>query len=321
MASPPFNINQALPGDSDIVSQFPLNERGTRDVIESWLLVNHNDLGQHKFIELPFTPLISTPVGQASVTTLYADQYGALHILKGTVDEYLSVPPGTIIYVVSNSGSLYNGYLWPNGTNASRTVFADLYSKIGTTFGIGDGVTTFTLPNIAGRVLAALTNLGGITDNGLLTAGYGPNGVIMGSVGGSQNVIIGANNLPITAPWQGNVAINGSADLQGGHTPTGSIGFTDLTHDHDYTRASNTNSFVQGGATQGGMWNSTVTVQTGTNRQSMNHNHSLVMDPVTGHTHTVTGSGNLNMFNNSAGGGQAMTLVQPTFMIRAMIKY
>lgn len=48
MASPPFNPNQALPGDSDIVSVYPAAERTFRDIVESWLLFEHGTSGHHK---------------------------------------------------------------------------------------------------------------------------------------------------------------------------------------------------------------------------------------------------------------------------------
>ena len=40
------------------------------------------------------------------------------------------------------------GYLVCNGANVSRETYADLFAVIGTTFGEGDGSTTFTLPNL-----------------------------------------------------------------------------------------------------------------------------------------------------------------------------
>lgn len=48
MASPPFNIAETTPGDSDIVSQFPAAERTFRDVVEDWLLTEHDTMGRHK---------------------------------------------------------------------------------------------------------------------------------------------------------------------------------------------------------------------------------------------------------------------------------
>lgn len=44
------------------------------------------------------------------------------------------------------------GFLVCNGAAVSRDIYADLFSVIGTTFGAGDGLNTFNLPNLVGRV-------------------------------------------------------------------------------------------------------------------------------------------------------------------------
>lgn len=49
MASPPFNPNEAVPGDNDVVSQFPAAEREFRDIIEDWINFEHDPSGHHKF--------------------------------------------------------------------------------------------------------------------------------------------------------------------------------------------------------------------------------------------------------------------------------
>lgn len=40
------------------------------------------------------------------------------------------------------------GWLEADGSQVSRTTYADLFAAIGVTFGVGDGVTTFTLPDL-----------------------------------------------------------------------------------------------------------------------------------------------------------------------------
>ena len=45
------------------------------------------------------------------------------------------------------------GWLKANGAAISRTAYANLYAKIGTTFGVGDGSTTFTLPDLRGEFI------------------------------------------------------------------------------------------------------------------------------------------------------------------------
>jgi microcystin-dependent protein len=54
-----------------------------------------------------------------------------------------------------------DGWLIADGTEISRTRYADLFSCIGTTFGVGDGSTTFELPDLRGRVFAGKDNMGG----------------------------------------------------------------------------------------------------------------------------------------------------------------
>jgi len=53
MASPPFDPNQAIPGDTDVVSQHPAGARTFRDVMESWMLINHDTNGDHFQVNLP----------------------------------------------------------------------------------------------------------------------------------------------------------------------------------------------------------------------------------------------------------------------------
>ena len=44
------------------------------------------------------------------------------------------------------------GYIICDGSAVSRTTYSDLFEAIGTTYGIGDGSTTFNLPDLSGRV-------------------------------------------------------------------------------------------------------------------------------------------------------------------------
>jgi microcystin-dependent protein len=54
-----------------------------------------------------------------------------------------------------------DGWLLCDGSAVSRTTYADLFAVIGTTFGIGDGVTTFNLPDLGGLVPVGSTGSGG----------------------------------------------------------------------------------------------------------------------------------------------------------------
>ena len=60
-----------------------------------------------------------------------------------------------------------NGYLVCNGAEISRDTYADLFAVIGTTFGNGDGSTTFTLPNLIDKFAQGSTTVGTVKSAGL----------------------------------------------------------------------------------------------------------------------------------------------------------
>ncbi|GAB1376776.1 hypothetical protein MASR1M48_16280 [Lactococcus petauri] len=49
------------------------------------------------------------------------------------------------------------GYLSTNGANVSRTTYSKLFAAIGTTYGTGDGSTTFGLPRVMPRYLGSIS--------------------------------------------------------------------------------------------------------------------------------------------------------------------
>jgi microcystin-dependent protein len=62
---------------------------------------------------------------------------------------YLTNPPGTLIFHCGSSAP--PGYLKANGANISRSAYSALFNALGTTFGAGNGSTTFTLPDMRGE--------------------------------------------------------------------------------------------------------------------------------------------------------------------------
>ena len=59
------------------------------------------------------------------------------------------------------------GFLVCNGGAVSRTTYSKLFAVIGTTYGSGDGSTTFNLPNLTDRFLQGSTTSGTVKDAGL----------------------------------------------------------------------------------------------------------------------------------------------------------
>ena len=64
------------------------------------------------------------------------------------------VPVGCVITYATTSPPA--GYLQCNGQAVSRGTYAALFALIGTTFGSGDGSTTFNLPNIANPIAGVI---------------------------------------------------------------------------------------------------------------------------------------------------------------------
>ena len=71
-----------------------------------------------------------------------------------------SLPAGSVIYVAQSTPP--SGYLKANGAAISRTAYAALFAAIGTTFGAGDGGTTFNLPDLRGEFLRGWDDSRGI---------------------------------------------------------------------------------------------------------------------------------------------------------------
>lgn len=61
------------------------------------------------------------------------------------------IPAGTIITKMSTNAP--SGYLYCDGSAVSRTTYAALFADIGVTYGVGDGSTTFNLPDLRGLFL------------------------------------------------------------------------------------------------------------------------------------------------------------------------
>lgn len=59
------------------------------------------------------------------------------------------VPTGTVIYHAANTPP--TDFIKANGAAISRTTYSDLFTSIGTTFGVGDGSTTFNVPDLRGE--------------------------------------------------------------------------------------------------------------------------------------------------------------------------
>lgn len=83
------------------------------------------------------------------------------------------------------------------GQALSRTTYAALFSVIGTTFGVGDGSTTFNVPDLRGRVPMGQDNMGG-SDAARVTSAStgGGNADVLGGTGGAQTHTLTVSEIP-----------------------------------------------------------------------------------------------------------------------------
>lgn len=113
--------------------------------------------------------------------------------LSNAVQESL-VPAGVILDFAGSSAP--SGYLMCYGQAVSRTTYSDLFSAIGTTYGTGDGSTTFNVPDYRGRVSAGKDDMGGSAANRLTSTTITSGATALGNTGGAQTHTLSTNEMP-----------------------------------------------------------------------------------------------------------------------------
>lgn len=86
----------------------------------------------------------------------WTDVYADIFYSKAEIDTKVNaaVPTGTMLPFAGSASP--TGYLVCNGAAISRATYASLFSIIGTTYGAGDLLTTFNLPDLRGRTLVGV---------------------------------------------------------------------------------------------------------------------------------------------------------------------
>ena len=149
------------------------------------------------------------------------------------------IPTATI--VPWSDTSVPSGFLECNGQAVSRTTYSALFAIVGTTYGAGNGSTTFEVPNLADNVavgrsnakalastggantVAPTGNVGGSTANATLTSGQLAAHTHPNSGGGGSRTNV---NFDGTYGGQWNTGNSGSAGSGTGHAHNMSATFT-----------------------------------------------------------------------------------------------
>lgn len=206
-------------------------------------------------------PSVALPNGTLVLGTPYVVVYNnsdAVFYLRNMVNPYLIPLGGMIDFIgpVSPNSSL----VLPFGQAISRTTYATLFALVSTTYGVGDGSTTFNIPDFRGRVAGGRDSMGG-TPAGRLSATYfgassGLGGATLGDTGGAESITLQTSNLPAYTPAGTitNGAITSTTPQLGGVSGTGqpNVGQSIITTPATITITSSQAGSSFAGTAQGG---------------------------------------------------------------------
>jgi len=148
-----------------------------------------------------------------------------------TEDNFFVPTGGCIEY---DGTLLPNGWLWADGAAVSRTTYARLFAAIGTSFGSGDGSTTFNVRDKRGRV-----SIGVDAATGRITAASfnGANAAVLGGVGGLETHTLTTAQLASHTHPQ-NAVVSGTGALRNWDRMTNAGGATAWDSNTSNTNAS-----------------------------------------------------------------------------------
>lgn len=105
------------------------------------------------------------------------------------------IPPGIVFEYGSDVGPP-SGFLWCDGEGYNNIDFPNLESVIGTTFGTA-GAGTFRVPDLRGRSVLGLNNMGGVASTRVTALSFGgANANTIGGTGGEEVHIVSVQEMP-----------------------------------------------------------------------------------------------------------------------------
>ena len=142
----------------------------------------------------------------------------------------------TGIVVPWGSASIPSGFLECNGQAVSRSTYAALFAVVGTTYGVGDGSTTFNVPDLTDRTVVNKSNTKNLAQTGGANT-VTPTGNISGSTGSTT---LTTQQIPSHLHSSG----SGGSIAADGNNPAGgpmsmNTGNTGGGQSHDHTLSAN----------------------------------------------------------------------------------
>jgi microcystin-dependent protein len=218
------------------------------------------------------------------------------------------VPIGTIL--MFGGPTAPGGFMLCNGNAVLRTTYAQLFSAIGTTWGAGDGSSTFNLPDLRGRVCAGAGTGAGLTARTL------------GQILGEETHLLTAAESGLPTHGHTNSAVAGNDSPDHSHGVDAGVGnaytgYQSADHAHntsatDVVRNVGGGFFVQNSAS--GYNYNPVGLSTG--GVTANHYHYIGYATAR-HSHGVTVTINAIAAANASAGHNTM---QPTAIVNHIIR-
>ena len=243
-----------------------------------------------------------TPVSSDYVT----DGWDAIKDMGDAIDTTLAlvrVPTGAVLPYAADGANAPAGFLYARGQTVSRTTYAALYAVLGTTYGAGDGSTTFGLPNLQTRIPVGLDKAGS-PDAAFDT---------LGETGGSKDGLAAHTHGVGTYA----ASTSGTASSAGSHNHSQSS--TDNLQGHEHfisgRQTSSTTHTHTGTATVAAGFSGTdVTLYTDGPTTSL----TTTIDSGGAHTHTLSATTTLS--GSSASSGTSGGNLQPYITLNYIIK-
>lgn len=272
----------------------------------------------------------------AAVTTAELDDFETSYVGR--------VPVGALLPYAGTASPDTNVWLLCDGDAVSRTTYAALFTAIGTTFGNGDGSTTFNLPDLRGRVPMGLDNMGGSSANRVTDASADS----LGGAVGSEDHTLTASEMPSHTHSINHDHGSFTSGAGTAHSHTMGTHSHTINHNHPAGTTSSNGSHSHGsGAVNGfivsntGSGTSTWSTSGGTtfstfaNTASAGaHTHTFDVANFSGssgstdpgdtnsesaHTHSINPP-NFSGTSGSAGSGSAHNILQPSLALGYLIK-
>lgn len=189
-------------------------------------------------------------------------------------------PAGLVGHFARSSAP--TGWLKANGAEISRAAYAELFAAIGTTFGAGNGFTTFNLPDMRGEFIRGWDDSRGV--DGGRALGSRQSGEIQQHSHGASSVSAGAHSHSGTAQSGGTHNHSATTGAAGAHTHAAATREAG-SHSHTQRLAVNNSSGSDGNyATDG--YGGTKT--SAANDSAGSHSHSVEVQSGGSHAHSVS---------------------------------